>query len=363
MALAGENAASKPLRSGRTTGACAAAAVMAACRLRAEGVVTDEVALPLPGGSFLSVPIEWARAEGDGWAACVVKDGGDDPDVTHGLPVVAHLRPNPGGGLRFAAGEGVGVVTKPGLTVPVGEPAINPGPRGMIEAVLRVEDAGRDWIVTVAIPGGADAAAKTQNARLGVEGGLSVLGTTGIVRPYCRKAQRAAFAAHCSVARAAGLDGLILAPGNIGAAAVARRFGGAPERLLEVGNDWEGAFAAVTAAGFAALLIGGHPGKLGKLAAGAGDTHSRQSPPALDTLRALAAETGLTPGNDRAETTEGYFKALDPAPRKRLAELLAERVRERLLADGAVRATLSVWLCDMAGTELGYAGDMSAWES
>ncbi len=198
----------KPLRKGWTTGACASAAAKAAWTALVTGRCPDPVVIVLPRGETPS----FALAEmvlGDGWAkAAVVKDAGDDPDVTHGATIaVTVTRGAPGGGLVFRAGPGVGTVTLPGLPLAVGEPAINPGPRAQIEANLRAvaPDQPLDLIVEVAIPGGEDLALKTMNGRLGIEGGLSVLGTTGVVIPYSCAAWIHAIHRGVDVARASGL--------------------------------------------------------------------------------------------------------------------------------------------------------------
>ena len=177
------------LRRGWTTGACATAGAQAAYQALLCGRFPDPVTITLPGGQTPSFALARQDLVGGSATAGIVKDAGDDPDVTHGalvLTTVAHGAP--GSGVVFRAGEGVGTVTRPGLALAVGEPAINPAPRAMIAGAIR-EVADRlggsgDAVVTVAIPGGAELAARTLNGRLGIVGGLSILGTTGIVVPY-----------------------------------------------------------------------------------------------------------------------------------------------------------------------------------
>ena len=180
---------SMSLRSGITTGACAAAAAKAAATVLAGGAPPREVDLRLPSGNTIRLPILYveSRENPPAITAAVRKDAGDDPDVTDGLEVRATLSWNDAGETIFAAGEGVGTVTKPGLQVPPGEPAINPVPRQMIQGAIR-EVTRRGVSVEISIPGGGEIAAQTFNPRLGIVGGLSVLGTTGIVRPYCTRA-------------------------------------------------------------------------------------------------------------------------------------------------------------------------------
>ena len=176
------------LRGGFSTGACAAAAAKAAALvLRGAGRV-GEVEIPFPDGTRVSFAVESAEPLGGARArAAVRKSAGDDPDVTDKALIVAEVRETAGAGVSFRAGKGVGTVTRPGLSVPPGEPAINPGPRRMISEALREVSSG-GYEVTISIPGGAELAARTFNPRLGIVGGVSILGTTGIVLPISAKA-------------------------------------------------------------------------------------------------------------------------------------------------------------------------------
>ena len=200
-----------PLRRGWTTGACAAAAARAAFAALLTGRFPDPVTIRLPRGQTPSFALALAEQATARARAGIVKDAGDDPDVTHGALIVAELAwAAPGRGIRFRAGEGVGTVTRPGLPLAVGEPAINPAPRAMIrEALADLAEANGapppDVTVTIAIPGGERLAEKTMNARLGIVGGLSVLGTTGIVVPYSCASWIHAIHRGIDVARAAGL--------------------------------------------------------------------------------------------------------------------------------------------------------------
>ncbi|HHN66683.1 MAG TPA: cobalt-precorrin-5B (C(1))-methyltransferase, partial [Thermopetrobacter sp.] len=224
----------RPLRTGWTTGACAAAAAKAAFTRLLTGAFPDPVEIELPGGERPRFALVETRIDGETATAGVVKDAGDDPDVTHGALILATVRRlEKGAGVVFAAGEGVGTVTLPGLRLPVGEPAINPAPRLMIRDNLAAANGGAvpDVEVTVAIPGGEKLAARTMNARLGIVGGLSVLGTTGIVRPYSCAAWIASIHEGIDVARALGLDHLAAATGRVSEQA-AQRYFNLPEQAL-----------------------------------------------------------------------------------------------------------------------------------
>jgi len=333
------------MRSGFTTGACAAAAASAAARrmlgldleIRAfpawtrnpsgpdhpqEPMEMPGVELPFPDGSRHWLPIAWTRQDEDGtWSAGVIKDAGDDPDITHGATIEARVAPAED--FLFRAGEGVGTVTLPGLQIPPGEAAINPGPRAMIRAALEELDLD-GALVTVGIEGGRALAERTFNPRLGVVGGLSILGTAGIVRPFSLAAIRATIEASLDVARAAGFDTACLVPGHLGEKA-ARQLHPFPQaQLIEVSNEWGPALDAAAAKGFRALLLSGHPGKLAKLAEGHFDTHSSRSPSPVPGVAALIRELGY----DAAEvpTVEGLFQALPIAARHRLSAVLGARI-------------------------------------
>lgn len=351
----------KPLRTGYTTGACAAAAAKAAALALAGGIPSPpDVEIELPGGRRARFPLlRCRRLDAQTAVASVRKDAGDDPDVTHGMEIVATVSWGATGDIDFAGGEGVGTVTKPGLQVPPGEPAINPVPRHMIRAAVRsVTD--RPLRVTISIPGGAAAAARTFNPRLGVVGGLSILGTTGIVRPYCARALRDALVCAFDVAAACGIRAPVLTPGNIGATAARAQFVLRDEQLIEVNNEWGFALDQAAARSFAAVLLVGHPGKLAKLAEEHWQTHSAHAASAAPFVAALAMETfgRVIPASP---TVEGIFTALAGAERTALAAALAARIRaavEKRLGEKAA----AVMLVDMAGRPLGSAGDLQPWQ-
>ncbi len=349
------------LRGGYSTGACAAAAAKAAALLLRDAARVGEVEIPFPDGSRVCFPVETAEPLGGPRArAAVRKSAGDDPDVTDQALIVAEVREAEGAVVSFHAGEGVGTVTKPGLSVPPGEPAINPGPRRMIREALReVSPAGYE--VTVSIPGGACLAARTFNPRLGIVGGISVLGTTGRVVPFSCPAMREALACALDLAQAAGERAPVLVPGKIGRSAAARRFALRAEQVIEVSNEWGYMLDRTAGRGFEALLLLGHPGKLGKLARGSWDTHSRSAPSARDYVYDLARGTlGSAPAV--SETVEGLFAALPEEGRRAVAERLAGEVARA--AAGRLGGGLlpAVVLINLGGDVLGSSGDLSRWE-
>jgi cobalt-precorrin-5B (C1)-methyltransferase len=268
------------LRRGWTTGACATAAAKAAYAALLTGEFPDPVSIRLPKGETPSFSLalkertkEWARAG-------IVKDAGDDPDVTHGALVIATVRSG-GKGVRFKAGSGVGTVTKPGLPVAPGEPAINPGPRQMIMAVIGelATQHGRagDVEVELSIPGGEAIAAKTWNARLGILGGLSILGTTGIVTPYSCSAWIHSIHSGIDVARATGLFHIAGSTGSTSEAAVRKLYQLPPEALIDMGDFAGGMLKYLRTHPVARVTVAGGFGKITKLAQGALDLHSSRS--------------------------------------------------------------------------------------
>ncbi len=290
----------KPLRRGWTTGSCAAAAARAAARLLFAGEAAEAVRLRTPGGAVLTLPVETLERRGDTASCGVRKDAGDDPDVTHGLVVFADLsvRERGGEGLRLTltGGEGVGTVTLPGLEQPVGEAAINRVPRRMIQEGIReeAERAGFAGAVSasVRVPGGEAAAERTFNPRLGIVGGISILGTTGIVEPMSESAFTATIRAELSVLAAAGEQGVILTPGNYGRDFL-REMEAVPDRLaVKCGNFLGEALRMAAELGFRRVLIAGHLGKLVKLAGGMLNTHSRYGDCRMELLCAHAALAG-----------------------------------------------------------------------
>ncbi len=292
--------------------------------------------------------------------AAVKKDAGDDPDVTDGSLISASVTWGHGEDVTFIAGEGVGTVTKPGLALPPGEPAINPVPRSMIRTAVReVTDGGVN--VTISIPGGRELAEKTFNPRLGVVGGLSILGTSGIVRPFSGAALRDSLKCALSVAVACGVRNPLFVPGRIGERAAEKLFRFSPEQLVEVSNEWGFMLDEAVGKDFDRLLIVGHPGKLAKLPAGHWDTHSSRSPSAVPYVANLAIRILGKAGTD-ASTVEGLFNDLSQEDRGRLAGVLAADIRTAVSARIEERFPTAVVLVSLSGALLGADGDVSPWK-
>ncbi|WP_406678493.1 cobalt-precorrin-5B (C(1))-methyltransferase CbiD [Moorella sp. ACPs] len=284
----------RELRRGYTTGTCAAAAARAAAIALWQKQLVREVTLTLPRGEKVTLPV--TVHQGPGWAeAVVVKDAGDDPDVTHGAAIHVRARQS-GRGLTLRGGPGVGTVTRPGLALPPGEPAINPVPRQMIAAaVADVTPPGQGLELEISIPGGEELARRTLNPRLGIEGGLSILGTTGLVEPMSEEAYRTSLIPQIDVALAAGWETLILTPGRLGQRQAEERYHLPAAAIVLTGNFIGYMLEACAGRGVKRVLLWGHGGKLIKVAGGIFYTHSRLADARQEILAAWAAARGASP--------------------------------------------------------------------
>lgn len=289
-----EREGARPLRRGWTTGACATAAAKAACAALLGQGFPDPVSIRLPRGGTAAFPLAETRLEPGSATAGVIKDAGDDPDVTHGCLVRATVRRNaPGQGITFHAGEGVGTVTLEGLQLPPGEPAINPVPRRMIALALAdVAGPAPDLAVTLAIPGGEELAKRTMNARLGIVGGLSILGTTGIVVPYSCSAWIHSVHRGVDVARAAGLTHIAAATGSTSERAAQALYALPEPALIDMGDFVGGTLKYLRRHPVPRLTLAGGFAKLAKLGQGALDLHSARSQLDQARLAARMAEAG-----------------------------------------------------------------------
>ena len=338
----------KNLRCGYTTGTCAALAASGAARLLLTGQAPSELSVRTPKGWTVSVPPRFCVLE-NGAARCgVIKDAGDDPDVTDGCLVVAEVRRTDagiradgkaGGGITIDGGAGVGRVTRPGLEQPVGAAAINRTPRRMIAQAVEEVRAAAGYSgglsVTISVPDGEQLAAKTFNPALGITGGISILGTSGIVEPMSERALVDALAVEIRQAAASGTR-LLLTPGNYGLDFL-RRSGldkpGVP--VVRCSNYVGDALDCAAAENFQSVLLVGHVGKLVKLAGGVMNTHSRQADCRNELFCAhaaiLGADTALCCALMDAATTDACLALLDAAGlRRAVTDSLLEAVQRRL---------------------------------
>ena len=328
------------LRTGWTTGSCAAAAAKAAARALLSGEVQKEVDIKLPRkGEERRVRFAVERCElGDSWAeAVVVKDAGDDPDVTHGAHLTVRVSWREEPGIELDQGEGVGVVTKPGLGLPVGGPAINDVPRRMIsysiEEVLDPEERGVRVIISV--PGGEKMTEKTTNPRLGIVGGISILGTTGIVRPFSTASWRASVGQAVNVMSAQGHDTLVLSTGGLTEKAAMRLLPDLEEVcFVEVGDFTGYALKQAVRNGLSRVFFVGMVGKITKLAAGVMMTHWTRSKVDNDLLADVTAKAGgsseLVEEVRGANTARHAYELWREAKLERAPHLLCELAAQNL---------------------------------
>ena len=293
----------KRLREGFTTGSCAAAAALACCLWQRDGQCPDRVCIIVPEGRTFT-PAVIPHPDG---RCGVIKDSGDDPDITHGIEIIADVKLLDGEGeLIFCAGEGVGVVTEDGLKVPAGEPAINPVPRKSIGDAVRSVFGARAARVTISAPGGERIAEKTFNPRLGIAGGISILGTSGIVRPMSDEALREAMYLELRMRVSQGKRDIVFAFGNQGEEALRRLF---PDScIVQISNEVGFMLDSALELGVHSILLGGHPGKLSKVAAGLMQTHSKYGDARMEAiithLARMGAPTELVERVYASKTTE-----------------------------------------------------------
>ena len=355
---------SGPLRRGWTTGACATAAAKAAYIALVTGEFPDPVEITLPKGRSVAFALATHTLHNDCASAGIVKDAGDDPDVTHGALIQAKVRRGTAGSsATFVAGAGVGIVTKPGLPLAVGEPAINPVPRAMMREVIT--DAARllgdsdDVVIEISIPGGEEIAKRTMNGRLGILGGLSILGTTGVVIPYSCAAWIASIHEGIDVACALGLQHLAGSTGSTSEASVARLYGLSESALIDMGDFVGGMLKYVRRKPVTRITIAGGFAKMCKLAQGALDLHSGRSQLDHAFLSALvdggggsvALQRAILHANTGLQAFELAREAGFP-----LTDLVARRARasaQEILSNSPI--VLDVLIVDRAGAPIAHA--------
>jgi cobalt-precorrin-5B (C1)-methyltransferase len=352
------------LRRGWTTGACATAAAKAAYTALLTGVFPDPVEILLPGGRRVAFALAQQTLDDKSATAGVIKDAGDDPDVTHGALILATLRrAEPGDGVSFRAGPGVGTVTKPGLPLNIGEPAINPVPRSMMQnAIAEVADSlstTGDAIIEISIPGGEQIAKKTMNPRLGILGGLSILGTTGIVIPYSCAAWIASIHEGIDVARALGLPHIAGATGSTSEAAVANLYSLTESALIDMGDFVGGMLKYIRTHPVPRVTVAGGFAKMSKLAQGRLDLHSARSQLDMVELSELAGSVGASSLlRESILNANTALESLQLASQQGipLAQAVANKARlvaERVLEGSPV--ALDVVVVDREGTPIATA--------
>jgi len=327
------------LRRGWTTGACATAAVKSSIAAFLGDEFIDPVTISLPKGDMPSFPLAMEEKGTDFARAGIIKDAGDDPDVTHGAMIIAQISQGlHGSGITFHAGEGVGTVTKPGLPIDVGEAAINPVPRklmqGVVKAACKRSDIAPDIKITISVPGGEKIAERTWNPRLGIVGGISILGTTGIVHPFSCSAWIHSIHRGIDVARAVGLTHVLGATGSTSEHAACQRHDFPEIAMLDMGDFAGGLLKYLRQHPIPKLTLAGGIAKFTKLAQGAMDLHSGRSQVDFHWLAEQAIQLGMEHETiDRIQTANTAMEAFEITGdfRKPLANLVAIEARKRVM--------------------------------
>jgi cobalt-precorrin-5B (C1)-methyltransferase len=347
------------LKYGITTGATAAAAAKAAVTALVSNPV-DKVVIPTPIGIRFEIPVkETKKLSEDSAVATAVKDAGDDVDVTDEIEIHATVKLTDNGEVTVKSGKGVGTVTKPGLAVSVGEPAINPMPKKMIiEAVKEALPQGKGAEVVIDIPEGEAVAKKTLNAKLGIVGGISVLGTTGVVKPFSMEAWKRSMVPQIDVALAKGYKRIFVVPGNIGEKITKQLFKASDEAIIQTGDFMGYMLDQAVEKGVKEIMLLGHPGKLVKLAAGIFNTHHKMGDARAEVVAAYAGAAGADTDTVnhilQANTTEEAAEILKKINLSRATfDRIAEKVRSRVMDRIKEKAKVSVIIVAYDGTVLG----------
>ncbi len=351
----------KGQRTGFTTGACAAAAAKAAARCLVTGTMLAEIETTLPNRSRVTFPLQRCERSGDRVVCSIIKDAGDDPDCTHGAELVAEVELRAEPGIEIRGGPGVATVTKPGLGLDVGAPAINPVPRRNITEMVTEElatSAYRGARVTISVPGGEEIALKTTNARLGLIGGISILGTTGIVRPYSTAAFRASVMQEIDVAATCGLQELVLTTGGKSEQFAMALHPHLPEQaFIQVGDFIGVGVRQCARRRIRRAIVVGMMGKLSKMAAGKMQTHIAGSEVDMGFLASLAEELGATPellaSIQQANTARHVLELCRDAGLVGITSLVCRKVVEHCTEHAGGKLEVSCFLVDFGGALLG----------
>lgn len=351
----------KGLRTGFTTGACAAAAAKAATRCLVAGTVLTEIETTLPNHARVTFALQRCDRIGPRMICSVIKDAGDDPDCTHGAELVAEVELRAAPGVEIRGGDGVATVTRPGLGLVVGDPAINPVPRRNITEMVEQElaaGAHPGAIVTISVPGGEIMARQTTNARLGLVGGISILGTTGIVQPYSTAAYKASVVQEIDVAATSGLGELVLTTGGKSEHyAKQLRPDLGDQAFVQVGDFIGVGIRQCARRGIARAVVVGMIGKLSKMAGGKLQTHVAGSEVDLGLLAAIAAECGgaeaLVAEIRGANTARHVLELCRAAGLVTVTSRICERVVGHLTRHAGGALAVEAYLVDFGGALLG----------
>ncbi|MDQ4431165.1 cobalt-precorrin-5B (C(1))-methyltransferase CbiD [Yokenella regensburgei] len=339
----------KALRKGYTTGSCATAAAKVAALMVLRQHVIRQVSIVTPSGVTLCLNVESPHIEGEQAVAAIRKDGGDDVDATHGMLIFARVTLNSSGTIVLSGGDGVGTVTRKGVGLPVGSAAINRTPRQTIEAAVReVIGPARGAEVHIFAPEGEARAQKTYNARLGILGGISIIGTTGIVTPMSEESWKRSLSLELEIKRAAGLERVVLVPGNHGERFVREQLAIDGDIVVTMSNFVGYMIEEAVRLGFQHIVLVGHPGKLIKIAAGVFHTHSHIADARMETLVAHLALQGapraLLALISECDTTEAAMEHIEAFGFQHIYSHLAKRICQRVLQ--MLRFTKNPPVCD-----------------
>jgi cobalt-precorrin-5B (C1)-methyltransferase len=357
----------KKYRMGYTTGSCATAAAKVAALMILRQQTIANVSIVTPSGKTLNLAVRDASVQGQTATAAIEKDGGDDIDATHGMLIYARVVLNDSGDIRIGGGEGVGTVNRKGIGLPVGEAAINTTPRQTIEAAVRdVIGPQRGADVTIFAPEGQERAKKTYNGRLGIIGGISIIGTTGIVTPMSDESWKKSLSLELEMKRAQGMDKVILVPGNHGERFVQEQFHLRPEYVVTMSNFVGYMLKEAERMSYRRILLVGHFGKLVKVAAGIFHTHSHVADGRIETLLAhlalMEAPYALIKKVNDCATTEEAMELIDEAGLEAVYGHIADKIKQRV--EQLFRFAPQPPVCDAIlfsydGKVLGASGDVT----
>ena len=352
---------------GYTTGSCAAGAAKGAAFGLLQGAIPDTVDLTTPADVTLKLSLIHRRV-GKDFAECAVrKYSGDDPDITNGCEIYVRVKRSEANGIRLMGGDGVGLVTKPGLQIPQGEPAINPVPRSMIKDSLKEvlgKHGGLD--ISVSVPEGKKLAKKTFNGRLGIVDGISIIGTTGIVRPMSLDSFKVSLLCGLDVAKAAGHDAIVLVPGSIGETGFLKHFNVSKYQVIQMSNFVGFMLAEAIKRKFKNIIICGHPGKLAKLIRGDFNTHSSKSKPANDVLIKIFKRENLSTAvvnklND-SSSVEGMVEIIKEHNFMQVFDRIADDVQSSAERYILSKANIGTILFDMRKSIIGISKGFKDWQ-